>query len=206
MFLHTGISKRCLLNVSFTKLLRPTGKFLSVLLFPVSSLTSLVLFFSLPAMLRNYARIKRLFFPFIWQVLKQFILLKQALCKLYFHMKLPQLCALHPNHRMHLYTKLPSLQRTAITRQAKWTCTAQLKGALCPSCTWPWAGLVLVGETGHRYFWSRKSCFLSSSCSTDSSMAGCFHPTSKLPLEETASDSASTIDPDLVYPAVLVVH
>lgn len=65
-------------------------------------------------------------------------------------MKLPQLCALHPNRWMHLYTKLPSLQRTAITRRAKWTCTAQLKGALC---TWPWAGLVLVGETdipGHK--------------------------------------------------------
>lgn len=132
MFSQTGISKCCLLNVSFTKLLKPTGKFLSVLLFPVSSLTSLVLFFSLPAMLRNYAWIKRLFFPFICQVLKQFILLKQALCKLYFHMKLPQLCALHPNHWMHLYTKLPSLQRTAITRQAKWTCTAQLKGSPVP--------------------------------------------------------------------------
>lgn len=154
MFLHTGISKCCLLNVSFTKLLRPTGKFLSVLLFPVSSLTSLFFFFSLPATLRNYAWIKRLFFPFIWQVLKQFILLKKALCKLYFHMKLPQLCALHPNHQMHLYTKSPSLQRAAITRQAKWTCTAQLKGALCPSCTWPWASLVLDAETGHRYSWS----------------------------------------------------
>lgn len=52
MFLHTGISK-CLLNVSFKKLLKPTGKFLSVLLFTVYSLTLLALFFFLPATLKK---------------------------------------------------------------------------------------------------------------------------------------------------------
>lgn len=54
MFSHTGISK-CLSNVSFQKLLKPAGKRLSVLLFAVSPLALLVLFFSLPATLRNDA-------------------------------------------------------------------------------------------------------------------------------------------------------
>lgn len=60
MSLHAGNSK-CLLNVSFKKLLKPTGKFLSVLLFAVSPLTLLFVFFFLPATPRNDARIKRLF-------------------------------------------------------------------------------------------------------------------------------------------------
>lgn len=43
MSLHTRISKR-LWNVSFKNLLKPTGKFLSVLLFALFPLTSLFLF------------------------------------------------------------------------------------------------------------------------------------------------------------------
>lgn len=132
MFLHTGISKR-LLNVSFKKLLKPTGKFLSVLSLAVSSLTSLVLFFFLPATLRNHARIKRLFLPFIWPVLKQPILVTRALCKPVSSREITTIVHVAPESPdAFVHTITPFAHGTAITGQAERPCSCSAERGAAP--------------------------------------------------------------------------
>lgn len=153
MFLHTGISK-CLLNVSFKKLLKPTGKCLSVLLFAVSSLTSLFLFFFLPATPRNYAWIKRLFLPFIWPVLKQFILIKWALCKPVFSHEITTIVHIAselPDAFVHTITQFA--HRTAVSRQAKWTRSCSAEWSTAPELH------LALGRFGFSR-WNRSQIFL----------------------------------------------
>ena len=141
MFLHTRISKS-LLNVSFKKLLKPTGKFLSVLLFAVSALTSLVLFFFLSATLRNYAWIKRFFLPFIWPVLKQFILLQWALCKPVFSHEITTIVHIAsqlPDAFVHTITQFT--HRTAMRGQAKRTCSCSAERSTAPERQLAWGRL-----------------------------------------------------------------
>lgn len=197
MSLHTGISKRSW-NVSFKNLLKPTGKFLSALLFALSPLTLLFLFCNTKKLCMNKkvipsihlagsktictckaGTLKACIFTWNYHNCARCLWITGCIC----------------THTYPICTQNHS-NRAGNTDMQRFGWTEH--------CIWHQAVLVLVGEKSHSPGHGRAPFYPAHVAQTAAWLAAPTLP--HLALEETASHSTSTVGSALVCPAVQVAH